>query len=149
MDRYIPVVSILLPALAVALPCVCVWLAVRIANRRERWAKWTAVGTLVAFAYPLSFGPACWVVSWIGTNTWKYVEVPYRPIWNLAATERAYQGPIKSTVCCYAKLGGPQDCLLADVQILKLKFQAHDRRLRARQGPYLECFASYADIDEP
>ena len=36
-----------------------VWLAIRIINRRERWAKWTAVAlSLIAIAgYPLSMGP--------------------------------------------------------------------------------------------
>jgi hypothetical protein len=53
--------SIVLPALAIAFAASCVWLAVRIVNRRERWAKWTAAGTLVGIPllYVLSFGPAC------------------------------------------------------------------------------------------
>lgn len=38
---------IVLPALAVAYAAVCVWLAVRIINRREKWASWTAVALLV------------------------------------------------------------------------------------------------------
>jgi hypothetical protein len=52
--------TILLPALAVAFAAFCVWLVVRIVNRRERWAKWTAVAILVAvlIGYPLSSGPA-------------------------------------------------------------------------------------------
>jgi len=33
--------SIVLPALAVAFAAFCIWLALRIVNRRERWAKWT------------------------------------------------------------------------------------------------------------
>ena len=41
----------------------CVWLGVRIVNRRERWAKWTLAGVFIALAYPLSFGPACWIRS--------------------------------------------------------------------------------------
>jgi len=57
--------SIVLPALTVAFAAFCVWLAVRIYNRRERWAKWTAVGMVVTIlvGYPLSFGPACWISS--------------------------------------------------------------------------------------
>jgi hypothetical protein len=45
----------------VAYAAFCVWLSVRIVNRRERWAKWTlavVVGLLVL--YVASFGPACW-----------------------------------------------------------------------------------------
>jgi hypothetical protein len=54
----------LLQASAVALTAFSIWLAVRIVNRRERWAKWTAVGLVVLLAaYPLSFGPVCWLNS--------------------------------------------------------------------------------------
>jgi len=51
--------DVVVPVLGVASAAFCVWLAVRIYNRRERWAKWTAVGLAVVVAYPLSFGPAC------------------------------------------------------------------------------------------
>jgi hypothetical protein len=55
---------VLLQALAIALAAFSIWLAVRIVNRRERWAKWTAVGLVVLLlAYPLSFGPVCWLNS--------------------------------------------------------------------------------------
>jgi hypothetical protein len=51
------------PALGVAFAAFCVWLGVRIYNRRERWAKWTAVVMVVSLPvlYVLSFGPACWL----------------------------------------------------------------------------------------
>jgi hypothetical protein len=53
--------TILLPALAVAFAAFCIWLTVRMVNRRERWAKWTLVAMLVLPAlYVASFGPACW-----------------------------------------------------------------------------------------
>jgi hypothetical protein len=41
----------------------CIWLIVRIVNRRERWAKQTGVRLIVsvAIAYPLLFGPVCWI----------------------------------------------------------------------------------------
>jgi hypothetical protein len=39
--------TIVLPALAIAFAAFCVWLAVRVYNRRERWAKWTALGLLI------------------------------------------------------------------------------------------------------
>jgi hypothetical protein len=45
--------SILIPALAVAFAAFCVWLGVRVYNRRERWAKWTAVG-LTSILIPLT-----------------------------------------------------------------------------------------------
>jgi hypothetical protein len=39
--------TILFPALAVACGAFCVWLVVRLVNRRERWAKWTAACVLL------------------------------------------------------------------------------------------------------
>jgi len=61
--------SIVLPALAVAFAAFCVWLAVRIINRRERWAKWTLAGLFgVPLLYLLSFGPACWATSTANPN---------------------------------------------------------------------------------
>jgi hypothetical protein len=60
-----PRMEILLPAVGIALSAFCVWLTVRIVNRRERWAKWT-LGVLVAFiiGYPTSSGPARSFLMW-------------------------------------------------------------------------------------
>ena len=51
-------------ALLAAYAALAVWLAVRIINRRERWAKWAlaAAGSL-PMLYVVSFGPACWLDS--------------------------------------------------------------------------------------
>jgi hypothetical protein len=50
----------LLPTLAVAFGAFCVWLTVRIINRRERWAKWTLAVMIAVLPalYILSFGLA-------------------------------------------------------------------------------------------
>ena len=56
------ILTIILSTLAVTFAAFCVWLMVRIVNRRERWAKWTlalAIGPPVL--YVGSFGPACWI----------------------------------------------------------------------------------------
>jgi hypothetical protein len=55
----------LLAALAAAYVAFCIWLIVRIVNRRERWAKRTAVGLLIGLPllYIGSFGPACWIAA--------------------------------------------------------------------------------------
>src|SRR5262245_31992187 len=55
----------LLLLLAIAFSACCLWLAVRVINRRERWAKWAfAVMVVTAlFGYPLSIGPACWLTA--------------------------------------------------------------------------------------
>jgi len=57
--------SIVFLTLGVAFAAFCVWLAVRIVNRRERWAKWTAAGLLVGLplVYIGSFGLACWITA--------------------------------------------------------------------------------------
>ena len=45
----------------VALVAFCMWLTVRIINRRERWATRLAVWLSVAIvAYPMSTGPTAW-----------------------------------------------------------------------------------------
>jgi hypothetical protein len=48
--------------IGIAFAAFCVWLTVRIVNRRERWAKWMAVGVfVVVLAYFASFGPFVWL----------------------------------------------------------------------------------------
>lgn len=72
--------TILLPTLAIAFAAFCVWLAVRIFNRRERWAKWTLAATLASpVLYVASFGPACWSADrkWISPHL---TLVAYRPL---------------------------------------------------------------------
>jgi|GEM_PF-3443515 len=42
----------------------CVWLTVRIINRRERWAKWMLAAIVgMPVLYVASFGPAVWLVA--------------------------------------------------------------------------------------
>jgi len=54
MDEAIPIWS----TLGVVCATFSVWLTVRIVNRRERWAKRTAVALIVLLVvYPLSLGP--------------------------------------------------------------------------------------------
>jgi hypothetical protein len=71
--------GIVLPTLASAFAAFCVWLGVRIFNRRERWAKWTAVGMVVMLVYPLGFGPACWISSRTDTGAGPVAFV-YQPV---------------------------------------------------------------------
>jgi predicted permease len=71
--------TILISTLAVAFAAFCVWLTMRIVNRRERWAKWTAAALVPVVAYPLSFGPACWLCNrgYFGVH---FVAITHRPI---------------------------------------------------------------------
>jgi hypothetical protein len=54
--------ALFLLTFGIAYASVCVWLSVRIVNRRELWAKWTMAATLALTAsYPLSMGPLQWL----------------------------------------------------------------------------------------
>ena len=49
-------------------------------------AFWATVGLVVALvAYPLSFGPACWITSWCNLDG-GWIFVMYRPIIWVAET---------------------------------------------------------------
>jgi hypothetical protein len=79
--------TIALPTLAIAFAAFCVWLAVRIVNRRERWAKWLAAGLMLVVMYPLSSGPSRWVLVKAGDPRWlttPYIAV-YSPLYTALA----------------------------------------------------------------
>ena len=77
--------TIILPALAVAFAALVVWLVVRIVNRRERWAKWTAIVVSVMVSLPVlyiaSFGPVCWIFwsHWCPTELQDAINIAYMP----------------------------------------------------------------------
>jgi hypothetical protein len=69
-----------LATVGVTLAAMCIWLPVRIINRRERWAKWTlAAAVCVPLLYVFSFGPACWFSSRMKLGD-SAVSVFYLPI---------------------------------------------------------------------
>jgi hypothetical protein len=115
--------TIILFTLSVAFAAFCVWLTVRIVNRRERWARWTLVGLLVGLPvlYVLSFGPACW---WIATTIQEVPGGP--PIGNNAVyAPRAYwpigwasiRSPyLKLAFAWYGRLIGRRSAVLAPVK---------------------------------
>lgn len=74
----------ILPALAVAFAALCIWLTVRIANRRERWAKWTALAVALPVLYIASFVPACWLIG-KAPVCFDSVLIAYKPIVRLSA----------------------------------------------------------------
>jgi len=72
--------TFLIPTLVVVFAAFCVWLTVRIVNRKEGWVKWmlaTVIGLPVL--YVASFGPACWIVSRQGTEEGRIPRI-YWPI---------------------------------------------------------------------
>jgi hypothetical protein len=109
-----PGMAIALSIFGVAFAAFCVWLTVRIVNRREKWAKWTlaaAVGLPVL--YVASFGPACW---WLlkedenqqppSTQTFKRAPAVYEPI---AWLYRRAPGSLADAFHAYIKLGLSDD----------------------------------------
>ena len=70
--------TIILPAVGVAFAALCVWLCVRIVNRRDRRANWIALALLI-LAYPMSFGPVCRIMLPPGKDT-LYAPRIYWPI---------------------------------------------------------------------
>jgi hypothetical protein len=62
------IVRMIFPAIAVIVAAICVWLTIRIINRRERWAKRTlvlllALTLVLPACYGLSTGPVLWLAS--------------------------------------------------------------------------------------
>jgi hypothetical protein len=115
--------TIILPALAVAFAAFCVWLAVRIFNRRERWAKRTTVAVVAALPilYLASFGPACWWMAKtvpefpggprVGSNA-AYVPKAYWPVgW---AVER--YPSIRPMIAGYSRLFGARTAVLVPIK---------------------------------
>jgi hypothetical protein len=76
--------TIILAALGVAFAAFCVWLTVRVVNRKDRWAKWTAAWLAVALiaGYPLSVGPALWMEGrgWFSDEQLRVGEQFYMPL---------------------------------------------------------------------
>ena len=90
-----------LSTLAVAFAACCVWLTVRIVNRRERCARWTLAGAVgLPVLYVASFGPACWFSSRTHIGIFNLPTV-YRPI--LATLSD--RGSVGKVVRWYAEAG--------------------------------------------
>jgi hypothetical protein len=69
-----------LSALGAAFAGFCVWLAVRVYNRGERWAKWTAVAVVIVMLYPMSVGPVLWMDLHGVTPAWSHDIPLYQPV---------------------------------------------------------------------
>jgi hypothetical protein len=71
---------IVLSALGTAFAGFCIWLAVRIYNRRERWARWTAIAVAAVMLYPISVGPVLWLDLHGVTPVWCRDIPLYQPV---------------------------------------------------------------------
>jgi hypothetical protein len=104
-----PLLSDLIVAgLGLAFVATAAWLAVRIINRKERWAKWT-LATLIGppMLYVASFGPACWWLSSLPNHQGS--DMCFAPRFYLPIGWAARNGPypIKAALSWYARLHSP------------------------------------------
>jgi hypothetical protein len=86
----------------ISFAALCVWLGVRIFNRRERWSKRALVITVLLPAlYVASFGPACWLCQrWLLPQ--RAAWIAYRPLtWLAVHGHETVRGAIRyyTTVC--------------------------------------------------
>jgi hypothetical protein len=84
----------------VAVAAFCVWLTVRIVNRKERWAKRLFAWILsVPVLYILSFGPACWITSHMNAGD-SALPIVYWPMTQVMSAS----SPAASALHWYARL---------------------------------------------
>lgn len=112
---------------AAVFSATAIWLVVRIANRRERWAKW-ALATLVTVpvVYVLSFGPACHLADQ-GCISVDSIRTAYRPVLFTAASRQA---PCRQAIHGYAKWCGGESTI--DSIILEELIEEVNSRLAPR-----------------
>lgn len=101
---YTRCMALALSIFGIAFAAFCVWLGVRIVNRRERWVKWTAAGLLVAtfVVYPLSIGPVEWLrheqlrrQGYMVRSIWQTTLSFYAPlVWVYSKVPRPIRGPM-------------------------------------------------------
>jgi hypothetical protein len=98
-----PGMALALSIFGIAFAAFCVWLTVRIVNRRERWAKWTLAAVVsMPLLYVACFGPACWVSSYRrDRQELELVSVVYQP---LLATQFRCPDAIAQPIGLYAFL---------------------------------------------
>jgi hypothetical protein len=96
-----PFVDIALLASTMAFCAICLWLTVRIVNRRERWAKWALAGMIsLPVLYVASFGLGCRLIAREdpdAMNEHPWFDVMYWPIVR-CATAGARRGMTGSAV---------------------------------------------------
>lgn len=98
--------AIALVSIGLAFAAFCIWLTVRIVNRRERWAKWTPVSLLVLIAYCAGFGPACWLVD-RGHLAARPAAIVYLPVLKFIHSDDVLGS--KSPILWYAAIGTAYD----------------------------------------
>jgi hypothetical protein len=92
-----------LPALSIAFAAFCVWLGVRVYNRRERWAKWTLAGAVaLPVLYVLSIGPAILLVYRSRPTGPQIANALYRPIFIAAEHHDEFKNLLRRYIRLFA-----------------------------------------------
>ena len=101
----------------VAFVATCIWLMVRIINRRERWSKWTlAIVVGVPVLYSAAFGPACWITSRTDCGAAE-LAIAYKPItWAMSPDN---DSTVSHLMNWYAEVGAPRGWCLAATEIFQ------------------------------
>jgi hypothetical protein len=98
-------------AFGVAVAAFAVWLMVRILNRRERWAKWTAAALLfVLVLYPLSAGPSTWLLHHgdLPKPAFRFVLAIYEPLaFVVENLPEALNNAVREYQGFFVNFGGP------------------------------------------
>jgi hypothetical protein len=98
-----PGMALALTIFGIAFAAICIWLTVRIVNRRERWAKWTLAAVIaMPVLYVASFGPACWISSRTETGA-GMVAIVYQPVIKIIF-EPAAPDFVRISIVKYAEL---------------------------------------------
>jgi hypothetical protein len=111
---YNPGMAVLISVLGIAFAAFCVWLTVRIVNRRERWAKWTLAGVTIGLPllYAISIGPACWMTLqvYIGGEQikWNRALIIYIPLARMILENPPPDSRFGHLLCWWMTLGVPK-----------------------------------------
>src|SRR5258708_3223754 len=98
--------EVVFPILAITFTAFCIWLAVRVFNRRERWAtRMLATAIALPVLYVLSVGPACWISSRLQPSG-TVVSTIYVPIIWVVMRGRPYW--VQVAFVRYVGLGAPR-----------------------------------------
>ena len=104
--------AMVLSIFGISYAAFCIWLTIRIINRREMWAKWTLAWVVGApVLYVASAGPACWWLAQsprdrTGRGTMRYAPGIY---WPLGHASRDLPQPVRGALQWYIKLGVSND----------------------------------------
>jgi hypothetical protein len=126
----------------VAFAAFAVWLAVRIVNRRERWAKRTAIflPAVLLIGYALSLGPVCWWLAsqvqfpefWVGEPI--FVRAP-RAYWPIGWLAKNGPRPIGDAILWYAKPHNGEVMLPTDYSGITWYDSTYDTSFRRLRSP--------------